>query len=59
MDILIAKCKNWAIEHKKELLLFMLIFLVSSISFALGYLMARDQGRAPIIIERASSTNSE
>lgn len=38
--------------RQKEILLFFLLFLISSISFALGYLMNRQNDRAPIIIEK-------
>ena len=52
MEVLIAKCKNWIVEHWREVLIFALIFLVSTISFALGFLMAEERGRAPIVIEK-------
>ncbi len=49
-----TQIQNWIIEHKRDVLIFALIFLVSSISFALGFLMAREAGRAPIVIEQTA-----
>jgi hypothetical protein len=46
---------NWCIDHKKELVASILIFLVATASFALGYLFGRDMTRAPIIIEKAAN----
>ncbi|MEK7554457.1 MAG: hypothetical protein AAB518_00515 [Patescibacteria group bacterium] len=46
------KIKSWFHEHKREVVLFLFIFLVSTISFGVGYLMGLDQSRAPIVIEK-------
>lgn len=37
---------------KREVILFLLLFLLTSLSFGLGYLYAKDQKAAPIIIEK-------
>ena len=47
--------KNRFLNHKREIVLFVLIFLVSTISFGLGYLFANQFERAPIVIEKATS----
>lgn len=47
--------KNWVNAHKREFLFALIIFLVSSLSFALGYLANREYSRAPIIIEKCST----
>lgn len=44
--------RNWLINHKKEIIFWLIIFLVASISFGLGYLANREFSRAPIIIEK-------
>jgi len=49
-----ASFKEWIIEHKKEIIIFLLIFLISSLSFGLGYLVNREFNHAPIIIEKCS-----
>ena len=36
---------------KREIALFLLLFLLCSLSFGLGYLLAKEGDRAPIIIE--------
>lgn len=40
--------------HRQEIVFALIIFLVSSVSFGLGYLMAQENNRAPIIIEKRS-----
>ncbi len=37
---------------KREVILFGIFFVITSLSFGLGYLYAKDQGVAPIIIEK-------
>lgn len=44
--------KEWTTEHKKDIVIFILIFLISLLSFGLGYLVNREFSRAPIIIEK-------
>ena len=50
--------KNWIVFYKKEILFVAMIFLVSSTSFALGYLANREFNHAPIIIEKCSGATS-
>jgi len=40
---------------KREIMLFLLLFLVISLSFGLGYLLAKQNNVAPIIIEKAAA----
>ena len=47
-------CVSWIKSHWREILLFFLLFLISSISFGLGYLASRELNPAPIIIEKCS-----
>jgi hypothetical protein len=46
--------KNWIVNHKKEIIFALIIFLVASLSFGLGYLSNREFNRTPIIIEKCS-----
>lgn len=46
------KQKHFLNQHKQEMVLALIIFLVSSVSFGLGYLIAQQNNRAPIIIEK-------
>ncbi len=46
--------KTWLSEHRKDIIIFFLIFLMLSISFGLGYLVNREFNHAPIIIEKCS-----
>jgi len=46
--------KNWCVFYEKQVLFAVIIFLVGSTSFALGYLANREFTHAPIIIEKCS-----
>ena len=50
----IQKIKDLIQKYKREILIFALFFLISSISFGLGYLAASETNRAPLIIEKNS-----
>ncbi len=54
MNNLMIRIRDWLVFHKKELIFAIIIFLVASISFALGYLSNRELNHAPIIIEKNS-----
>jgi hypothetical protein len=49
-----SRFTDWLREHKKDVALAALMFLISTASFALGYLFAGETNRAPIVIERCS-----
>jgi len=49
-----SRLKNFFQENKKPISLILLLFLIVSLSFGLGYLLARESNRAPIIIEKCS-----
>lgn len=49
-----SNLKTWLLNHKREIIMFLLIFLISSLSFGLGYLVNREFSRAPIIIQKCS-----
>lgn len=52
------KIKEWILIHRKEFIFAAIIFIVATLSFALGFLANREFNHAPIIIEMhgASST---
>lgn len=41
-------------DRRKEVVIFVLFFLISTMSFALGYLAAGQSSRSPIIIEKVA-----
>ena len=49
---ILAKIKKFVKENNHEIVLFLAIFLISILSFALGYLYAKNQIKNPIIIEQ-------
>jgi hypothetical protein len=55
MQNLKEKIKDFYLNHKKEIIFILIIFLVSTISFALGYLTAQELNRAPIIIQKINN----
>ncbi|MFA6407293.1 MAG: hypothetical protein WCV80_01130 [Candidatus Paceibacterota bacterium] len=54
MSIVLARIVVWIREHQKAIFFWFLLFLVGSLGFAVGYLMAHGEIRAPIIIEKCS-----
>lgn len=48
------RIREWGASHKKEIIFALIIFLVASLSFGLGYLANREFNHAPIIIEKCS-----
>jgi len=46
------KIKEFIEIHKKEIIFIIIIFLVSTISFAIGYLYAYEIRNTPIIIQK-------
>lgn len=42
----------WLIDNRREAVLYALFFLVSVISFSLGYVVASQEVRSPIIVEK-------
>jgi hypothetical protein len=55
MQNLKEKILNFYLNYKKEIIFILIIFLVSTISFALGYLTAQELNRAPIIIQKINN----
>ncbi len=48
------KIGDYVVVHKREIIFILIIFLVASLSFGLGYLANREFNHAPIIIEKNS-----
>jgi hypothetical protein len=44
------------LRYRKEIIFGMLVFLIATTSFALGYLASGKLNRAPIIIEKCSDS---
>jgi len=53
---MVNQIKEWISNHKRDIILFLLIFLISTISFGLGYLVNREFTHAPIVIEKYSGS---
>lgn len=49
---MLSTFKKWL--QKREVILFLLLFLITSLAFGLGYLLAQEGDRTPIIIEKAN-----
>ena len=49
--------KEKILHYRKELIFTLIIFLVATISFGLGYLANREFNHAPIVIEKVSEAN--
>lgn len=51
---LLRRGQDWIIFYEKEVIFGVIVFLVASISFGLGYIANREFNHAPIIIEKNS-----
>lgn len=49
------KTRDWLIFYQKEVVFALIVFLVASLSFGLGYLANREFNHAPIIIEKSNN----
>jgi len=45
------RCCHWAKKHQNEIILLIGIFLISLLSFSVGYLMAKNEAKTPIRFE--------
>jgi hypothetical protein len=48
------RAREWGVKNKKEIILAILIFFVSTIGFGLGFLTAQESSITPIVIEQCS-----
>jgi len=44
--------KEWYLAHQRDIVVGILIFLIGTLGFGLGYLYAKETNRTPIIIEK-------
>lgn len=51
----INRAKEFYAAHKRDLVTGVLIFLIGTLGFGLGYLYAKEENHAPIVIEKNSS----
>ncbi len=51
----IVRARTWAGTYKKEIALFVVVALMMSCVFGLGYLWGRDASSPPIVIEKNSN----
>lgn len=54
MPVILEKAAHLWKGHQRELAAFLVVVIVALLSFGLGYTMAKDASRAPIIIEKNS-----
>ena len=52
MKSIILKIKNWINEYQNDIILVIGVILISLLSFATGYITAKQQGKEPIRIEQ-------
>ena len=54
MSSLLERAVHFWKEHQWEIIIFLIVVAVALLSFGLGYTMAKDSTRIPIIIEKNS-----
>ena len=61
MKSIIKEIKQWTIAHQHDIILLIGVILISLLSFAIGYIVAKEQEKEPIKIEyyeKNSATHS-
>lgn len=56
MQNILRAVVQWGQCHRKEIIWGAVLFLVATVSFALGYLANREFSHAPILIEKCSKS---
>ena len=51
---MLSKIKQFVKEHQGDIILVVGVILISLLSFAAGYILAKQQEKTPVIIEEAS-----
>lgn len=54
---MLTKIKEFVKNHQSDIILLIGVVLISLLSFALGYITAKQQGKEPIRIEQTSNQN--
>ena len=54
MKYWLVRIRNYIHGHKRSILFVVIVLLLMSLSFALGYITARDLTKVPIIIQKYS-----
>jgi hypothetical protein len=52
MNSLLKKIKQWIVTYQADIILFIGVILISLLSFAMGYILAKQQEKEPIKIEQ-------
>ncbi len=59
MKSIFEKIKKWIIEHQGDIILVIGVILISLLSFAAGFITARQQEKEPIRIEKLQAPSTK
>jgi len=59
MKSILTKIKQWTIIHQSDIILLIGVILISLLSFAMGYIVAKEQEKEPLKIEFKSHEFTE
>lgn len=54
MKSISGQIRQWIIDHQSDIILVVGVILISLLSFAAGYIIAKQQAKIPILIEDTS-----
>jgi Tfp pilus assembly protein PilO len=57
MESILNRIKQWIVGHKNDIILLIVVILVSLLSFALGFILAREGEKEPIKIENGEKNS--
>jgi hypothetical protein len=57
MSSILNRTKQWILEHKDDIILLIAVVLISLLSFALGFILAKQREKEPIKIENGEKNS--
>jgi hypothetical protein len=57
MESILSRTKQWIVEHKDDIILLIVVILISLLSFALGFILAKQREKEPIKIENGEKNS--
>jgi hypothetical protein len=57
MESIFNKTKQWIVDHRDDIILLIVIILISLLSFAVGFILAREREKEPVKIENGEKNS--
>jgi len=57
MESIFNKTKQWIFDHRDDIILLIAVILISLLSFAVGFILARERKKEPVKIENGEKNS--